>query len=380
MNIGLVILHADPARGGAERYTVDLAQALARRHRVSLIAASSTVELPGVEQVRLRCDGLTRAGQYASVLDALDEHLQRTRYDVVHAALPVRRCDVYHPHAGLAVDAVRNGHRKRTGLARVASRIANRINIKRQRFAAVERELLRSERPPVVISLSDYVKGAVSRYYTLDRRYQVRLFNAVELERFDPARNPNAGAAVRQRFQIPDNAVVALMIAQDFQRKGLREAILALEQVRNSHLVLLVVGKQEAGPYRRLAEQRGLADRVIFAGETKDPYAFYQSADFFVLPTKHDPCSLVVLEALAMGLPVISTRFNGACEIMTDGHEGFVLSDPEDVKRLAGAMDTLADDSRRQEMSHAAMALRPQLSYEHHIDQLLEIYEQARRR
>src|SRR5215203_5373147 len=104
MKIALVILHADPARGGAERYTIDLAAALVKAgHDVSLIA-SSFAQLPdGATRVELPATGLTRTRQYRAFLDALEAHLDQTRYDIVHAMLPVRRCYVYHPHAGLAV-------------------------------------------------------------------------------------------------------------------------------------------------------------------------------------------------------------------------------------------------------------------------------------
>src|SRR4051794_9036469 len=108
MKIALVILHADAARGGAERYTIDLAAALGNEgHDVSLLANTFA---PQVEQrvsvERLAARGFTRTGRYRRFLDSLDAHLRQTPYDIVHTMLPVRRCDVYHPHAGLAVAAV----------------------------------------------------------------------------------------------------------------------------------------------------------------------------------------------------------------------------------------------------------------------------------
>src|SRR5205814_1517197 len=155
----------------------------------------------------------------------------------------------------------------------------------------------------------------------------------------------------------------------DFARKGLAEAIRATGVVAEAKLVLLVVGKQDATFAGRLA-LRSKA-RAVFAGSTTDPRPFYQAADFFVLPTKHDPCSLVVLEALAMGVPVISTKFNGACEVMTDGVHGYVLDDPRDVAALADAMRQMLDPDLRARMSQACLALRPKLSYEHHLARLL---------
>jgi UDP-glucose:(heptosyl)LPS alpha-1,3-glucosyltransferase len=375
VKIALVILHADPSRGGAERYTVDLAAALvARGHQVSLVA-STLAGNTTAEQVVLPVSSATRRGQYLKFLDAVDRHLDARKYDIVHAMLPVRRCDLYHPHAGLAAQAIISGHEKYNGLRKSLAAVANRFNRKRQTFASVERELLSGDQTPVVLCLSNYVKSTVQSHYDLPAEKLATLFNAVDLKKFDPMVRPEARAATRERLGIGPDRVAALIIAQDFQRKGLAEAINAMTD--DSRLVLVVVGKQDIAPYVRLRNERGLADRVIFAGPTSDPYSFYAAADLFVLPTRHDPCSLVVLEAMAMGKPVISTVFNGACEIMTEGVHGYVLPDPRDVEALKRCYSRLLDDPARQKMSAACIELRPRLSQDQHVDRLLSIYETA---
>jgi UDP-glucose:(heptosyl)LPS alpha-1,3-glucosyltransferase len=356
LNIALVILHADPARGGAERYTHDLAAGLAKQgHTVSLLASSFAAVPPAVHPVPLPSGGLTRLGRYQHFLDSLDTHLASAhRYDIVHAMLPVRRCDLYHPHAGIAAQTVAAGS--------FFSRLGNRFNTRRHRFAVVERQLLQTASPPVVLCLSNYVLQSLLDFYPLPPDRTATLFNAADLDRFDgTGRNGGAGA---------------LMIAQDFERKGLAQTIAALARVPN--LQLTVVGSDRFAEYQKLAKSLGVSQRVRFAGPTKDPRPFYRAADFFVLPTRHDPCSLVVLEALAMGLPVISSRFNGACEIMTDGIHGFVLDDPLDLPALAAAMKQMMVASRRSAMSKACLELRPAISYQEHLRKLVEIYEGAR--
>lgn len=346
MKIALVILHADPARGGAERYTVDLAAALAGRgHAVCMLATSFADEVPSGMRVPIAARGATRAGRYGRFLDGVDEHIERAGYDIVHAMLPVRRCDVYHPHAGMAAEAL--GKRNIW------------LNPRRRRMAAVERKLLAGERPPVVIALSEYVKRSIRKHYVLGDDRLVTLFNAVDLERFVPAPRPER------------DYVNGLFIGQDFERKGLMPALRAASMLKEPRLKITVVGKGD-GRFRPPADAGA---QVSFAGEVSDPRPFYLDADFFVLPTRHDPCSLVVLEALAMGVPVISTRFNGATEIMTDGVHGFVLDDPDDVNALAEALRKMMDPRRREEMSAACMELRPRLSYGHHLDQLEGIYQ-----
>jgi UDP-glucose:(heptosyl)LPS alpha-1,3-glucosyltransferase len=360
LKVALVILHADPARGGAERYTWDLADALAgAAHDVSLVytADSSHGGLPTntlrnkVKLVPLAARGLTRTGRYRGFIRSLNEHLRAATYDVVHAMLPVPICDVYHPHAGVAAAQMKRWNAI--------------FNPRRRTMARVERGILGRETGPAVICLSDYVKRFVREYYPrLPGARMVRLFNAVDLARFVPPDDR------------PGNGFVnALMIAQDYERKGLRQAIAALAKVSDPRLRLLVVGKEDPSEYAAQAKTLGLTDRVVFHPPTSSPQECYRNADFFVLPTSHDPCSLVVLEALAMGLPVISTRFNGACEIMTPGVHGFVLNDPQDISALAKSMTTLCDDGRRREMSRAALSLRPKLAYEHHLQRLTEIYQ-----
>ena len=380
LTILLPILHADPARGGAERYTVDLAAGLRKRgHDVRIAASTFAADVQSPGDVVIDAGGSTRHSRYLRFLDGLDRHLASQRYDIVHAMLPVRRCDIYHPHAGIAAAALAGGHLKyEAALMQAVSRVATRLNRRRQRFGEVERTLLTGSRPPTVLCLSQYVQTTVRRHYTLADSQLATLFNAVDLSRFDPARQPDARSEMRRELGIEDDRVVALMIANDFERKGLREAVAAVGKAADPRLLLIVVGKQDPRPYRAMAEKIG-EGKVIFAGSTADPYPLYRASDFVLLPTHHDPCSLVLLEALAMGLPAISTIFNGACEIMTDGREGFVLRDPNDAVTLANAVRQMLDADRRAAMSAAALALRPRLAYDRHLDTLEEIYRRVGR-
>ncbi|MGA2233327.1 MAG: glycosyltransferase family 4 protein [Tepidisphaeraceae bacterium] len=374
MKIALVILHADPARGGAERYTADLAVVLgARGNEVSVLASDFGAEIAGVQFVSLNSRSVTRRGRYAALLDSLDGHLAEHRYDIVHAMLPVRKCDVYHPHAGLAAAAVVEGHKKHSGrIAQTAARLANRLNRKRLLFASVERALLTGPRPPTVLCLSQYVQRTVAGYYDLPPAQLATLFNAVDLERFDPSKLDRVNA--RAELSISGDRVVALIAAQDFGRKGLGPAIEGLAAVGDPRLLLLVAGKDDPRRYERLAADLNVRGQVRFLGPVSDMRPLYAAADFFVLPTRHDPCSLVVLESLAMGLPVISTVFNGACEIMETGRHGEVLADPADIPALSAAMRRLLDAPTRAQMREECLALCGRLSFDGHVDRLLAIY------
>lgn len=379
MNIALVIFNGDAHRGGAERYTCDIAGALAGRgHRVDLIATRFGAEIPGVNFVAIPARSPTRAGRYSDFLNHLDAHLSGRKYDLIHSMLPIRRCDIYHPHAGMAKAALETHLTRTSGPGRVLSQLANRLNRKRRLFADVENKLIHSPGKPIVLCLSDYVKGMILRLYPDIAGQLIKLFNGTDLKLFDPKAHASARSQIREQFGISPDSSVALMIAQHFERKGVAEVISATANIARQSPekapIVLIVGKDDPSRSRQRAKSLGIQNRIIFAGETKTSADFYAASDFFVLPTRHDSCSLVVLEALAMGLPVISTIFNGACEIMIDGRHGYVLSDPADVPALTAAMLNLQNPETRQTMSQACLGLRATLSFETHMDRLEEIY------
>ena len=139
---------------------------------------------------------------------------------------------------------------------------------------------------------------------------------------------------------------------------------------------LVIVGGKHIDSWRRHVARLGLSEQVIFAGRVDDPLPYYAAADCYVHPTYYDPCSLVVLEAAACGLPLITSRYNGASEMFSDGKDVLLVDDPADDAELAGAMRTLLDDSARRRLGAAARATILQHSFHRNVDQILEIYRE----
>jgi UDP-glucose:(heptosyl)LPS alpha-1,3-glucosyltransferase len=108
----------------------------------------------------------------------------------------------------------------------------------------------------------------------------------------------------------------------------------------------------------------GISDEVIFAGSTKEPEKYYGASDFLVHPTFYDACSLAVLEALASGLPVITTNWSGAGGIITQGREGFVISDPREDQVLVKKISYFLDRENVEKASIAARYLAESYSLE----------------
>ncbi|HLQ44320.1 MAG TPA: glycosyltransferase family 4 protein, partial [Planctomycetaceae bacterium] len=139
---------------------------------------------------------------------------------------------------------------------------------------------------------------------------------------------------------------------------------------------VVVVGGKRVRAMQQLANWHGVNRHVTFVGSVKDPRDFYAAADVYVQPTFYDPCSLVVLEALACGLPVITTKFNGAGELLTIGEHGYVLDDPADSSSLAELMRRTLNADCRTAMSRAARQLALRHNFEDNVRQIVSVYEE----
>lgn len=378
MRVGLAILNADPARGGAERYTVDLARSLCERgHDVYLLATRFARDVEPARQVRLDGAAGSRIGRYRQFIQSLDQHLKQTRYDIVHAMLPVRTCDLYHPHAGIEAHNLEKGHLRHGGLfRRTISRVANRLNSKRRLYADVERELLEGK-GAAVVCLSAAMEQVAQSHYDLREGQSYVLLNGVDLKQYALELHDAAGRELRGKYGFSEKDAVALFMSNNFRLKGLKQSLMALQRIAKKgrrDAKLLVVGRENTQEYQRMAQRMGIAEQVVFAGATDRPAAYYAAADFFLLPTAYDSCSLVVLEALAMGRPVITTRKNGASEAMTDGVEGFITDDQSDMEGLCEAWENLLIAGLRRKMAEAAIKMRAGISKEEHVEKLLAIY------
>ena len=136
---------------------------------------------------------------------------------------------------------------------------------------------------------------------------------------------------------------------------------------------LLVVGRAAARNGLLLPAANAWTGAAIFVGPVGDPVADYAAADALVLPSFYDPFGLVVLEAAACGLPVVTSRSTGASELLSDGLDGYVLDDPADDRQWAGCLERLLDAVLRRRMGEAARRLALQHTLDRNCDVLLAI-------
>lgn len=196
--------------------------------------------------------------------------------------------------------------------------------------------------------------------------------NGVDTLRFDPARRPVHRAAVWAELGRKPDGRMVLFVAHEFERKGLEPLIDAMAQIapRCPELVLVVLGRDNPARYRRLAADLGIADRVHFPGARSDVERFMAAADLFVLPTNYEAFPLVVLEAMASGVPVLACAVGGIRDCLVDGVNGLVIE--RDAQSTSGRMAVvLANAQLATRLGAAARASALQLSW----DAVAEQYE-----
>jgi UDP-glucose:(heptosyl)LPS alpha-1,3-glucosyltransferase len=382
MKIALLIQNADRRAGGAESYTIDLARALrARGHQITVVAAegppavAEEARATGFNVVYVGAEGRFRWKRIQDFVLRLKGLYDRKAYDIVHAMLPVYRCDVYQPHSGMALDNWKNSHLKYPRwIVRRWARRFNRFNFKRHGLARLEEEMMRQK--PWLLCFSTAMRDFAREHYAIEDDKLVMMMNGIDLSRFEPSFGTRSRDAIRGEWKVDDDQALGLLIGNNWRLKGVQDAIQALTHIPERQIRLMVVGHDDPVPYIKLAEKLNVRDRVIFAGGVSDPRPLYGAADFLMLPTRRDTFSLVVLEAMAMGLPIITTRQNGASEVMQDGKQGILLQ-RGDPAALAQAMRQMLDRDRRRSMSQEVIAIRQQFSFEHHVGRVEGVYERV---
>jgi len=221
-----------------------------------------------------------------------------------------------------------------------------------------------------VIAVSEKIRQELVEIGIPRDRIQV-IVNGVNLQEFHP------GKAERLKFGLPESVPLAFF-AGDIRtpRKNLDTILQALTQVPELHLA--VAGQAEESPYPYLSATLGLSQRVHFLGFRRDIAELMRSADLFVFPSRYEACTLVLLEAMASGLPVITATTTGGSELVMPDC-GRVLQDAEDVTALAQALRELAgNQDLRQQMGRASRAIAERHSWKTMSQRYLDLFEQVR--
>lgn len=240
----------------------------------------------------------------------------------------------------------------------------------------LERNIFRNTR--LIIANSCMVKRQIMGHYGIPEDRIVVLYNGVNIERFHPGNREKWRAEIRKGLGLAETEKLILFVGSDFKRKGLAiliESIGILKKGGYNNLKLLVTGRGNIRRYKLLCARHGIEEKTIFNGSQKEIEKIYAGADLFVLPTLYDPFSNATLEAMASGLPVITTENNGASELIENGTEGYMLKYPLSVSDLADKIYLSLE--KLEEMGMKGRKRAEQLSIEEIINKFLRLIMQT---
>jgi UDP-glucose:(heptosyl)LPS alpha-1,3-glucosyltransferase len=210
----------------------------------------------------------------------------------------------------------------------------------------VERRLFASPILRAVICNSKMVRAEIHERFGIPEEQLPVIYNGVDTDAFSPQLRKHR-VALRAALRIPEEATVFLLVGSGYERKGVGRAIEAMTRLPEDCHLIVVGHDKSLGTYKRLARRKRVRTRVALLGAQDEPKPFYGAADAFVLPTLYDPCPNAALEALACGLPVVTSTKCGAAELVIEHDAGFVCP-ARDITALAAHMLSLVDRATRE--------------------------------
>lgn len=209
-------------------------------------------------------------------------------------------------------------------------------------LAGLERRLY-SDPKVALVAVSRRTAELLAHYF---QRQDVRVVpNGVDAAQFSPSARLARRSAARRRRNFQENDFVLLLIGNDWRVKGLQTVLHAMGALRRLPFLVIVAGNEDPEPYCECARQLGILERCHFEPARKEVLDLYAAADLYVSPSLEDSFGLPVAEAMACGLPVITSPFAGVSELIHNGEDGFVLIDPRDVQELAGLFEQFSQNA-----------------------------------
>jgi len=294
-----VVIGAFTRRGGAERMAVETCEYFKDQYEFHVICREYENEIDGISIYKVRRINIPRslkriifALQVRSVLRKLD-------VDIVHTHERIFEADIFSLH-GTPPE-----HWAKEVLGR------KRLNFFDLSCAYLDRKLINSSRCKVLLPVSRLVEDCYRQFYDLSEKTIQVVHPTVSEEFINP---PPPLFDWRERLNTPKDAKVVLFIANNYEHKGLDLVFGAVSEIlKNKEIYLWIGGRGNIPKYEAKAKRMGIANFVRFTGMIKENLShLYRSADLFVLPSKFDTFGIVVIEALASGLPVLVSRLTGA--------------------------------------------------------------------
>jgi UDP-glucose:(heptosyl)LPS alpha-1,3-glucosyltransferase len=372
-SVALVLDRFDPLGGGLERWVHQLGRYLIQAgYEVHVV----TFDLREPVDSDLVLHRLPKSSSRLARAEAVERFLKQLKVDIVHDMGVSWSFDILQPHAGSKLANYHHDLQSQSPWERLRRQLSPAYLKWYWEMRILERRQYTSSKG-LFIAISKMVQTHLQWYYKVDSGRVRFVYNGVDVNRFSPKHRMTYRDPIRKNLGL-EQEVLFLFVGNNFRLKGLRTALKAMRFLKKDHqnAHLAIVGGGPIESYRKIAKRLRVGELVTFCGFIENPTPYYMAADVLIHPTFYDTCSLVVLEAWASGLPVITTRFNGAGELMTPGIHGFLMENPNDDEALAMKMRSLLDDSLRFTMAKESYALGLNQSIEKNFQGIEKVYQE----
>jgi UDP-glucose:(heptosyl)LPS alpha-1,3-glucosyltransferase len=251
----------------------------------------------------------------------------------------------------------------------------------REQYCLIERHVFRPEL--TYIAISRCVADQLERLFAIPGSHIHVIHHGVDAQLFCPRPAKDAGwrEEWRRRWNISDHELLILFVG-GYERKGLTVAIKALARLtpaERSMLRLMAVGSGDQPRFRALVRQLGLESKVVLAPHTREIVPYFQAADVFLFPTLYEPFGLVILEAMACGLPSVVSATAGAAELITNGQNGLLIREPTDDVETGAHIQLLVNNAGlRRSMAVAARQTAERQSWDHVAEQYYQVISRTK--
>lgn len=356
--------------GGIARYVAELVERWVEEHEVHLITRWYDYQIPNLHVHRSQI--ITRPGLLQIALNAIHNARRAKQLDRQH------HFDLIVSNSGESIfqDVLTMHNCSRAWIEqRKKERPVAMLNPPGWVTRWIERHNCKRGNYKKIIAVSESVKQDLMKYYHVPEEDIVVIHDGVNSEEFKP--DPQSRSEVRRQYDVKERDIMMLWVGHEFVKKGLEFAIRALPMV-SKDAKLFVVGGDNPSRYRQLAHELDVAHRVVFLGRSTNVKQWYAASDIFVFPTTYEAFGLVVLEAMATGIPVITTRIAGVAEVMSDEYDGLLLDDPTDAGEIAQKISLLYEDQRlRETIGSNARKTAEDYSWDKVAMRTLEVYKQV---
>lgn len=383
MQIGLVIDDLDRRRGGMSEWCWQFVNALSRRGIEAHVVAQGFGEEALPKSVVRHIAPRSRSRiEFAA---AAERMLRQANVDVAHDMGMGWHFDLFQPHGGSYLAWMSRRLDMYPKFFRAIKRPIDALLPRRRDFAQHwARQCAAIEKSEAtIVAVSHEVARHFEELNHIRHDRIAVIHNGVDCTRFSPAHRAGFRGPVRRRLGIADDTLLLLIAAHNFRLKGVPELLWVTAQLvkagRPVHTI--VAGGQHLEPWRLAAARLGVSRQVSFVGSVANMVPYFAAADAYVHPTYYDPCSLVLLEAAASGLPIVTTRrFNGAAELFHEDDDILTVNDPREYSALLERVDALFDERLRGKLSVAARRVALRNPLERNVAEIVRLYASRTRR